>query len=345
MGRKRSRNAGPALEGKHKPLAFYGLGLQALSYLVVFLPIGAAARMVQGHRLVTEGPYRYVRHPIYAGMLGMLIGTGVVSAHWPALVAATLIFMVGTWVRIKYEEALLHAHLFKPGDCAFGMQTPFGSMGGYAQYVAMAERALARKPECISHKETAAAPCAALTAHRALVEMARIGSGSQVLIVGASGGVGSYAVQIAKAFGATVTESLASCRSVLARGGRYLTTIPSGPFKAAFQGPRLNPPRAPEHGLRPQCLASRKRICSPTGCIVKSIISCASRPSGVVMLSISKLPSNIAIASLISSRARKRPGQIRGPAPKGIDACLSAPLNQRCGSNAAALGKVRSSTP
>lgn len=159
---------------------------------------------------------------------------------------------------------------FKPGDCVFGMQTPLGRMGGYAQYVAIPQSALAGKPDCISHEEAAAAPCTALTAYRALVKIGRIRSGSNVLIIGASGGVGSYAVQIAKALGATVTavtstgnaelvqslgadrvidyrkerfvdvvkeqdvlfdtigrESLNSCRSVLARGGRYITTIPS----------------------------------------------------------------------------------------------------------------------
>jgi NADPH:quinone reductase-like Zn-dependent oxidoreductase len=106
---------------------------------------------------------------------------------------------------------------FKPGDCVFGMQTPLGKMGGYAQYMAISERALARKPECVSHEEAAAAPCAALTAYRALVEIGRAKSGSNVLIVGASGGVGSYAVQIAKGRGATVTAVTSASNMMLVR--------------------------------------------------------------------------------------------------------------------------------
>jgi NADPH:quinone reductase-like Zn-dependent oxidoreductase len=85
------------------------------------------------------------------------------------------------------------------------MQTPFGRMGGYAEYIAISEAALARKPEGVSHEEAAAVPCAALTAYGALVRIGRVGPKSHVLIVGASGGVGSYAVQISKALGASVT--------------------------------------------------------------------------------------------------------------------------------------------
>ena len=163
------------------------------------------------------------------------------------------------------------ANRFKRGTSVFGMQTLFGRMGGYAEYIAISEAALARKPEGVSHEEAAAVPCAALTAYGALVRIGRIGPKSHVLIVGASGGVGSYAVQIAKALGASITavtstgnmtlvqslgadrvidyktqhftsvirnqdvvfdtigkESLTSCRLVLASGGRYITTIPSG---------------------------------------------------------------------------------------------------------------------
>jgi NADPH:quinone reductase-like Zn-dependent oxidoreductase len=94
---------------------------------------------------------------------------------------------------------------FRPGDAVFGMQTPLGRMGGYAEYVAIDERALAAKPEGLSHVEAAAVPCAALTAWGALVRIGRIAAGSRVTIVGASGGVGTYATQLAKALGATVT--------------------------------------------------------------------------------------------------------------------------------------------
>jgi len=96
------------------------------------------------------------------------------------------------------------ATLFQPGDAVFGVQTPLGRMGGYAEYIAIDERALARKPSTISHEEAAAVPCAALTALGALTRIGRTKAGSHVTIIGASGGVGTYATQLAKALGATV---------------------------------------------------------------------------------------------------------------------------------------------
>jgi protein-S-isoprenylcysteine O-methyltransferase Ste14 len=65
------------------------------------------ARMVEGHRLATEGPYARVRHPIYTGMLGMLIATGLSFSHWIALPAAIVVFAIGTLIRVRIEERLL----------------------------------------------------------------------------------------------------------------------------------------------------------------------------------------------------------------------------------------------
>lgn len=65
------------------------------------------ARVVTGHKLATEGPYSFVRHPIYTGMLGMLLATGIAVSYWPALLLAVGVFFIGTTIRIRSEERLL----------------------------------------------------------------------------------------------------------------------------------------------------------------------------------------------------------------------------------------------
>jgi NADPH:quinone reductase-like Zn-dependent oxidoreductase len=102
-------------------------------------------------------------------------------------------------------ETGLNARRFQPGSAVFGMQTALGGMGGYAEYIAIDESALAPLPDNITHLEAAGVPCAGLTAFAVLSGIARVEQGMQVAINGASGGVGTYAVQFAKAMGATVT--------------------------------------------------------------------------------------------------------------------------------------------
>jgi protein-S-isoprenylcysteine O-methyltransferase Ste14 len=65
------------------------------------------ARLVEGHRLATRGPYRFIRHPIYTGMLGMLLATGLAISDWIGLTVAIIIFFAGTIIRIRIEERLL----------------------------------------------------------------------------------------------------------------------------------------------------------------------------------------------------------------------------------------------
>lgn len=65
------------------------------------------ARVVEGHKLATTGPYAYVRHPIYAGMLGMLLATGLAVSYWVAIPIALVVFFIGTVIRVRREEKLL----------------------------------------------------------------------------------------------------------------------------------------------------------------------------------------------------------------------------------------------
>src|SRR2546429_6673629 len=90
---------------------------------------------------------------------------------------------------------------FRPGDEVFG----FVGEGGFAEYVSAPERLLALKPINLSFEKAATVPLAAVTALQGLRDAGEIRSGEQVLIVGASGGVGTFAVQIAKWYGAQVT--------------------------------------------------------------------------------------------------------------------------------------------
>jgi NADPH:quinone reductase-like Zn-dependent oxidoreductase len=97
---------------------------------------------------------------------------------------------------------------FKPGDDVFGT-----SLGAWGEYAAAREVRLAHKPANVSFEEAAAVPVAAITALQALRDQAQVQAGQAVLINGGSGGVGTYAIQLAKVFGATIT-AVCSTRNV-----------------------------------------------------------------------------------------------------------------------------------
>lgn len=92
---------------------------------------------------------------------------------------------------------------FQPGDAVYGM-TVSGLSGGYAEYALANVDTMAPKPESLNFEKAAAIPIAALTAWQALFDVANLRRGQKILIAGASGGVGSMAVQLAKAKGAFV---------------------------------------------------------------------------------------------------------------------------------------------
>ncbi|MDZ4768542.1 MAG: NAD(P)-dependent alcohol dehydrogenase [Chloroflexota bacterium] len=127
---------------------------------------------------------------------------------------------------------------FKPGDAVYGDLSTSGA-GGFAEYVAVPEKFLALKPTTLSFEAAAAVPLAGSTALQAVRDAGAVQPGQTVLINGASGGVGSFAVQIAKVFGAHVSATCSTGKmdmvaalgaervidytrtDITAQGGRY----------------------------------------------------------------------------------------------------------------------------
>jgi len=128
----------------HDPVARWGILLQIVAYgmacadarpagfekpawsliiAMLFAPTGVAlawpaarrlgkqfrieAALSQDHELIQTGPYRWVRHPIYASMLAMLLATGFVWTWWPTFAAAVIVFLLGTEIRVRAEDRLL----------------------------------------------------------------------------------------------------------------------------------------------------------------------------------------------------------------------------------------------
>lgn len=112
--------------------------------------------------------------------------------------------ILGADVAGQVEAVGKNVKQFQPGDEVFGVLSGFG-FGAFAEYVCVPENALVLKPTRLSFEEAAAVPTAALTALQSLRDQGQIQPEQKVLINGASGGVGSFAVQIAKSFGAKVT--------------------------------------------------------------------------------------------------------------------------------------------
>jgi NADPH:quinone reductase-like Zn-dependent oxidoreductase len=109
----------------------------------------------------------------------------------------------------RVESVGKYIRKFKPGDEVIGDLSDFG-FGGFAEYAVAPEKALVPKPVNILFEEAAALPLAAITALQALRDKGNIQQGQKVLIAGSGGGVGTYAVQLAKYFGAEVTAVCSS---------------------------------------------------------------------------------------------------------------------------------------
>jgi NADPH:quinone reductase-like Zn-dependent oxidoreductase len=138
--------------------------------------------------------------------------------------------IVGTDIAGRVEAVGRNVTRFRPGDEVFGELSRCG-FGAYAEFAAAPETALALKPANLSFDEAAALPTAGCTALQGL-RKGRIQGGQRVLINGASGGVGTFAVQLAKAFGTEVTAvcSTRSADVVRSIGADHVIDYTKGDF-------------------------------------------------------------------------------------------------------------------
>ena len=130
-------------------------------------------------------------HFMRGSPLALRIGTGLRKPTNPRL---------GVDVAGQVESVGRNVKQFKPGDEVFG-----ACRGAFAEYACASERTLVKKSDQVTFEQAAAVPVAALTALQGLRDKGHIQPGQKVLINGAAGGVGTFAVQIAKSFGADVT--------------------------------------------------------------------------------------------------------------------------------------------
>ncbi|WP_086821272.1 NADP-dependent oxidoreductase [Allokutzneria sp. NRRL B-24872] len=126
-------------------------------------------------------------------------------------------FVLGWDVSGVVEAVGIGVTLFKPGDEVFGMLPYPHGAGSFAEYVTAPARSFAAKPSALDHVEAAAVPLAALTAWQALVDTAGLRPGQRVLVHAAAGGVGHFAVQIAKSLGAHVIATASAGKHALLR--------------------------------------------------------------------------------------------------------------------------------
>ncbi|MEE3715877.1 NAD(P)-dependent alcohol dehydrogenase [Tumidithrix elongata RA019] len=141
---------------------------------------------------------------VHAGDWHLMRGTPFLIRFIFGGILKPKIKILGTDVAGRVESVGKDVTQFQIGDEVFGDLTECG-FGAFAEYVCATEAVLAFKPTTLSFEEAATVPVSALAALQGLRDYGQIQAGQKVLINGASGGVGSFAVQIAKAFGAEVT--------------------------------------------------------------------------------------------------------------------------------------------
>ena len=139
-----------------------------------------------------------------------LIRSGMFAKHEKA----TFPMILGADIAGVVEKTGSKVTKFKAGDPVFAYAS-LKSGGAYAEYALTTEREAAPKPKVLTYVEAAAVPVVALTAWQALIDIAKLSAGQTVLIHGGSGGVGTFAIQIAKARGARVIATASTANQDL----------------------------------------------------------------------------------------------------------------------------------
>ena len=168
-------------------------------------PVPSAGEVLVRVRATSVNPYdwHFLRGEPYIARL-MPVGLGLRRPRYDVL---------GCDMAGVVEAVGADVTRFAPGDDVFALLPA----GGFAEYVTVPEAKLAPKPANLSHAQAAALPMAAVTALLALRDHGRLRPGQRVLINGASGGVGTFAVQLARAFGAEVVGVCGKRNSDLVR--------------------------------------------------------------------------------------------------------------------------------
>ena len=185
---------------------------------------------------------------------------------------------------------------FEPGDEVFGV-----SGGSWAEYTIAREERLAKKPDNLSFEEAAAVPVAAVTALQALRDKGQVQAGQKVLINGASGGVGTFAIQLAKLFGADVTAvcSTGNVEQARSLGADRVVDYTKDDFTDGRVRYDVVQDNVGNHPLR-----RLRRAVTPTGTLVSNA---GGSPDGNLLGPIPAIVRMLAVNAVVRQRLRPLP--------------------------------------
>ncbi|MEV5501930.1 NADP-dependent oxidoreductase [Nonomuraea fuscirosea] len=181
--------------------------------------------------------------PLPTEVLVRVHAAGVNPVDWKTRVGhgmaglQTFPLILGWDVSGVVEEVGFGVTTLAPGDEVYSMPWFPRAAGAYAEYVTAPARQWARKPATLDHVHAAAVPLAALTAWQALVDTARVQAGQRVLITAAAGGVGHFAVQLARHLGAHVIATASAARHPWLKelGAEEVVDYTATPFEQAVE--------------------------------------------------------------------------------------------------------------